>query len=89
MVEKAEWAADSTEEREEGQRAGLERCGARSGSRSSNVVFQRLNLALVSSELNINEPIFSYGSLNLRVKTIYFRSQVGSDEGGTKRSRDL
>ena len=34
MVEKAEWAADSTEEREEGQRAGLERCGARSGSRS-------------------------------------------------------
>ena len=35
MVEKAEWAADSTEEREEGQRAGLERCGARNGSRSS------------------------------------------------------
>eukprot|EP00964_Phaeocystis_antarctica_P113501 scaffold77511_cov18-Phaeocystis_antarctica.AAC.1 len=33
MVEKAEWAADSTEEREEGHRAGLERCGARSGSR--------------------------------------------------------
>ena len=35
MVVKAEWAAESTEEREEDQRAGLERCGARSGSRSS------------------------------------------------------
>ena len=35
MVAKAAWAAESTGEREEGHRAGLERCGARSGSASS------------------------------------------------------
>ena len=57
MVEKAEWAADSTEEREEGHRAGLERCSLVSTLSASRNV---LRLTIEHYLVVVCRPLNSY-----------------------------